>query len=408
MVKDQGSNKFVKKGSSLKAIIQQVIERKFNLTQLDFDLFPLINLQLGHIGSDVAQRVAAQLKRSPEEVSRELLDHLAEASGAHVELNQSFVNFVFTAEQYSMIAEARCEPANQNRQMRIFIAPWTDNIQSGEVLRLLGMAFFQLLLLHQQGYALEVQFGEKKLLVQDQFGLIEFFWDQFQILGKQSQGLPADRLGTLIQEFMDRSLYPESAMTCWLAPRSLPRKVFNHLTQQFSNGLTEFCCPQQQLLSDLNLEGWEQLELQHMPALIVYLSSGIPGIDLDLFVPTSSENANTVWFNRTLHTRLLEFSKLPAARGSAVAPQITDDQLRIRLQQFAGFSSYACQRGRVLEFMLAHNELLWQTTAVLNSASVRGVWSRSGLASADRKIITGVLKVLSDMIVLWEPGSHPF
>jgi hypothetical protein len=388
---------------SLEEYIASTVNRVFpEQGGLSGQCVPLIGSNMGHIGSTICQQLARRLKRSPVDISRQLLPALAQDLQSEVVFDEGYVNFRFLSDEWRMLGlpEAKL-PATHV----IFLSPFVTTLSSMEFLRLSALASMQSLHLLSAGCTPVLLHEGRELQVETVEDALGFFSESLESVHNGRSGTcSTNQAAEQVLHCMQESGGPR---TLWLAPRSLARKKYNELFKEYASSDTTFCCPPRSFLAATKQESLAPLLGAPGLAVLCYLCSDIPSSDIDPFVPGAREKANTVWFLNAVLERAGRIG-LNAVSGSIFdldikleSLSVDQSELLILAAQQPRMCWLAATRGGVLECNAAQSLLLETCSATLNSPDIRLRLESDRISALERKIITSVLKSVSDIMLVW-------
>jgi hypothetical protein len=192
----------------------------------------------------------------------------------------------------------------------------------------------------------------------------------------------------------------------WLLPATIPAKEFRRLfPRQEDSGQLRLA------YVDAAWSHWPSTEAvctallkqaQNYPTdLLYYLGGSVAGSDIDLAVPALAEKANPFRYARMTHERL---SRLLASGGVNnsfdLLPVLSTIVHRVRY--FGAFEYFAAVTGSVADYAQVFAELSDLVNTYCNQPDFRSRLSSGKASLVELKILTGVFKLLSDII----PTGH--
>lgn len=384
-------------------LIQEAVQTAFPDLDCVGKIIPLVRFERGHIGTDVAQQIAALYKISPEQIANKIIPVLQAACTSQVMFDEGFINFRFQELDWKLLEWKA--PIHSQRHA-ILVTAFVETIGIEEYIRLLAFATMQVLHLVRFGAVAEVTSNGAVHTIKDRDAAIEFFYAQLEsIYGERKTRVDSICAADQIIQFL-AAQYPLA--TVWLAPRTLARKRYTELFKKYAIQEVVFQCPPRSLLSGGDLTDLPALLTKRLPALLLYLASDIHSQDLDLFTPQSCENSNATWFAEMIierARRLDLYSNSSDLYSFSFALEVLsplEQECLIRACQLERFAWHAATSGAVVEWYAGFVALLESTNRLLNSPSQRMCYVMGENSPLQTKIITGVLKSVSDMISLWK------
>lgn len=395
---------------TLSGRIELLIKAAVQTTFTDLDcvgnVVPLVRFDRGHIGTDVAQLLAAQYKISPERIASKLIPLLQAACNSQVLFDAGFINFRLQGFDWNLLEGKAAVPS---QRYAILITAFVKTIGIEEYIRLLAFATMQALHLVRFGAVVEITSDGAVHAIKSRDAAIEFFYNQLESVYSEEKKRvdPISATDDIIQ-FL-KAEHP--AATVWLAPRTLARKRYTELFKKYATQEVVFQCPPRSLLSGGDLTELPALVTKRLPALLLYLASDIQSLDLDLFTPQSCENSNATWFAEMIieRSRRLDLYSdtrdLYSVRVALETMSPLEQECLIRACQLERFAWHGATSGAVVEWYSGFVALLEAANRLLNSPAQRMCYATGENSPLQTKIITGVLKSVSDMISLWKDSD---
>lgn len=393
----------------LDAEVGAIATRLWPAVRLATEFSPLIDLQLGDVGSDLAVRLAQNLRLKPDEIAARICAEWTPPSGVAVNILNGFINLRFSSADPEVFTE---EPYEQycRERLAIVAAPFSKSASHLAELRLCCGAIAQLLIAKHLGIEASLILGGEVLPLDTTAA---------SLLRSVLQKLTVRRpQGAAVTE----SCKEFSNVTLWIAPHALQRDEFVAFCRSVEGrgGRLRVVGPAAPWLDfrfhEETLEGFATWDDESLAALLWYLSQGSPAADIDFSVVRSAERANISWFWKSTCQRadhVLQPEPLfPSSHTENFEISPIVRRLGMRASYLRTFFVQAAVDGQLQIFMEALSDTLVLFNRIFNDPAFRIRQSEGRLEAVENKIIAGAHRSLSDSINLCDffegkrYGSH--
>lgn len=385
----------------LSSSLRDAVKRLWPEDQGPISVFPLSDLSLGDLGSDVALQLAEKLNQDPVGIAERILEILAAPKSVQVSTERGYINFRLNDPSHHL-DEGRGDKLGSD-PLRIVAAPFISGADARAVFRLHCAAICQLTIAKHLGAAVEFWIGEERVDVAGLRGAAG--------LGRALFGRIQAGPGTAPFEAVNakKMLAARSAKVClWLLPDSLGREQFKAVCDSDSGD-----CSRLRLLApaapwikftrtDDPFQSFSRLSDEEVLAMLWYVAQPLPALDLDSFVPCAAEKANPIWYWKSTVSRSTELLR---ALGDSRQPTVEDPspllrEIAVRLSFLRAFWLRAAWEGSVQEFLSVLMGTLSAFNRISNTPTFRSRLERGELSEHEAKIIAGAPRILSDSITL--------
>lgn len=401
--------------SELDSGVRAITKRLWPSVDLEPNFSPLLDLDLGDVGSDIAIRLAEALRLKPDEIATRICSEWSPPAGSTASVLNGFLNVrfapdieVFTPEPYENYCRDR---------LAIVVAPFSKSTSRLAEFRMCCSALSQLLIATHLGIDACILLGDEVLKIEQSVVPL------VRHVLKKLAACPAHAAATSYPALEVRERCKDfSNISLWIAPHALHRDAFVsfcHDIEERGDALRVIgpAAPWLDFRFHTEaLDSFEQWSDEQLLALMWYLSSSAPAADLDFSIARSAERANISWFwnsTRERSARLLPpEAPLPDAPGKSFEVSSILRRLGLRVSYLRTFFVQAAVEGRLHIFMEALSDTLISFNRIFNDPGFRIRQAEARLDPVEIKIIAGAHRSLSDSITLCDfsegkrYGSH--
>jgi hypothetical protein len=225
--------------TTIESILKDIVTKHYQMS-LPIELSrPLLNLGDGLVSNPVCQNIAAILKVDPEIVSKKIIDDLKEATQGDVHFNEGYLNFSLSKDLHNFLT---VEKTYYNKEIAIWLAPYTENVDKYEYIRFIAHAFLQAVFLKSMNLNFTFQIGSNFIEINTIAEILNKFSDiVLNILDNSFVQINSEKVYEQVGYFNLENLDYDKVI--WLMPRSLTKKNFNYLTRGIKDQSTIINCP---------------------------------------------------------------------------------------------------------------------------------------------------------------------
>jgi hypothetical protein len=363
---------------------------------------PLVDLGLGDAGTDVALRLAERLNVPPQQIIERIQGAWRPTGLAEVRVVRGYLNVTFPDDAQNLyVTEDVSFRGDVSRA--IVLAPQSGAASAAANLRLACGGAAQHAIVRALGGAATLFWGAEAMkgdATEDVFRLL------MERVLNEAEAPREDEIVASTRALLER---PDFEVTLRLQPQSLSRRSFTAICEADGGreALHIVAPPAPQFsfrAGQLDLSALKVLSLDPLFALLWYFTEAVPALDLDLFVATSDEKANLLWYWRSTCERIGTHMPSLAAQieGAAepASPMLRDLAMRTRFLR--SFYVAGAEAGRVSDFLLVLRSMLDSLNRAFNAPDVRTRLAAGQLDPATAKIIAGACQSLSANITLYD------
>ncbi|MBN8549264.1 MAG: hypothetical protein J0M12_08125, partial [Deltaproteobacteria bacterium] len=387
--------------SQLDSDLGQVVEKIWPELKLAARFAPLLDLDLGDVGSDIAIRLAESLRIKPDEIAARICAAWTLPAHVNCSVLNGYINVRFEGAGLETFDE---DPlVIPPSELTIVAAPFSKTPSRLAELRICSSVLCQLLIAEQLGIPAKLLLGGKTLTLQG--GALALYRGTIDSLALRSGGSQADDFSSAAVLEACRS---STGVCLWIAPNALTRDTF-----------VEFCKSVEQRGQQLWVQGpsapWLDFRFHtetlpefadwpddRLLALLWYLAGQTAAMDIDFSIPRIAERSNIAWFWESTCERAARLVQRPSDRGcesgspAELSPLMR--RLGLRAAYLRAFYLRAALQGEVQVFMEALADTLITFNRVFNDPGFRIRQSGGKLSEAEIKILAGAHRSLSDSI----------
>lgn len=394
----------------LESNIGRAIQTKWPDVSPKVRVKPLLDLELGDIGSNCFIDLAGLLKQDPLRVADQIMPVLANDIPYEWELIDGYLNVRLND---NALAEIETEPYGYSPEVsRVLIPGPVTKLEPWSYLRLIALGLLQWSILKSLQVPGRIIAGSDSLDLSS--GELSTYLDVFRKLINTSE-LSSDQRLVEVESMLTEDFPGQTFL--WLTPRFFPKKRFSIFFKEHiaANEKIVFRCPAQSWLtggeydlSPAKVLAWSDEELL---ALLLYLAGEVLSTEIDLTVPRLNEKDNLSWYVNSTYSRLRQILDQAQKEGTASEDQPGDERLPLeeqerrlcqRLRYAQHFYLAAGLNGEVTEFLTAFSGLLSLTNARLNTPAFRMAVENKGFFGREKEILSSANSVLSDIMNSWD------
>lgn len=364
---------------------------------------PQLDLSLGDISSRLPTVLARALYGRPEVFSAQICELWQEQDLVPLHAERGFLNArIGWAQDQELHTEKA--PVSVHTNFRVILPPPIEESDRLPTCRLGLRALFQLELMHKHNIQPTFEIlGSGPLALPPGRGAVSA-WIEV------CRQLPLQRVSAVVnatEQELVQSRHGAVPSILWLLPATIPAKDFRRLfPRQEDSGQLRLA------YVDAGWSHWPDSPMvwstlleqarSYSDELLYYLSGEIAGSDIDLAVPALAEKANPFRYARMTCERLSRLLGNTAAVESFSLNQNLNTIIH-RVRYYRAFEYFAATAGNVAGYTQVFGEILDLVNAYCNQPAFRNRLAAGKANLVELKILTGVFKLLSDII----PTGHP-
>ena len=367
-------------------------------------IWPLLDLSLGDVCTDVCMRLAAELKRSPDEIGTKILAALPSQLPASCSLQHGFINIRLHDEYICRLNSSSYFESNRDRPHLTRINTPCTGFLGYPYLRLFSLALLQFVVLRTAGRPAQFQTVPTGIECTECSDPTTLMLNAIELSGQACSGSVKDLLQKLCHSIPGSEC--GHITTAWLPPEALSSgQVSSFLKNRpEQQHLIKFRSPSHNWLYGLedapalkDLANWCKHEIL---ALLIYLAQPIPASQLDLLVPRSKESANLCWLLQSVYERLQRIPYASPAEASAAldpSPALStiERTLLLRFKLFDAFCWQAAYQGEVSNLVAVLTDLLRTSVRYINGPGLSHRLHQARQSTQEAWIVTHLQVLLS-------------
>lgn len=364
------------------------------LSSLPVECRPIIDLELGDLGTELPVLVAAEIREKAQDVGERIKSELSPELASRASVVSGYLNFSLSLEELAEFEDLR--PA-ANQEPLVVMGAKPSGVGEVGLLRLLSSALCQYGLLRSLGYKPSILLGSG--------GRPAVSGAATSCVLELMDSIRASEEVPLEFDLAVRGLFQSkaSSKTIWIHPDFIPRSEFrNFCARAEESGARLFvrCLDRAWYGSQGAISERDLRLLGGAPYLssIFYLSQEMPGGDLDLAVPALNESSNIFSFLRETCSRFERWQDLTSGAADISLAGPTEIDFLRRRKFIKVFWQLAAERGEVDAFLSALGGVLRLFNARLNMPETRLRLESGRFESLDMVLLSGTYTVLKDMV----------
>lgn len=390
---------------SIESILKKEFVRLYPTNEVSVRVLPIVDHRIGHCGTDICQKIAAQRKEDPRIIAEIALRALAEREPtitAH--FDSGFLNFTCSSTTLGLL---KIDNDRKVTHPAILCVPNVASIPVANYMRCFGFALSHAILTQYVCGEVAVQFIDT----------IERYDTQETLLAAARQHVERVEGGEVVsvsqaaaletvRSFLSEHQPHHDRLSIWLTPDTLERKAYSKLYRE-AHSKIQFHCPAQKILAQTPLQGVFESFKQDVLASALYALQPCDGSDIDWLVPTLQENTNIVWFAESQVQRILQQGVQQHKKDvfdqvvSSGMLDVSGMEVLVRSCQMQRFLLAAVEYGLVSAWFSATHALLSSLNVYFNKPETRRKLHQGSMGKVEHEIVTGVLNVISDSISVW-------
>lgn len=368
----------------LQEILQATVARRWPNSDILVQVWPLVDLALGDVTTDVCQQLAAQLHCDINSVTEQLLKALGSSFSVPWEAVRGFINF-----RLSRVSIQPLPFRSINSDLSVItvgVLPNYGVVNVAGFLRLSALGIIQCDLLNASGQPACLWLANQVPVKDDSsFSPVDLVRSAAKLV--ECAPITLEEIRQWLGGTGDRT-------QLWCAPGALAQVEFQKLRSmiQAQGGMVQITDRRwlQGRIDDWvddPLISWGDLELL---SAVLLLAGPANGVDLDLVPARLQEKDNLNWYLRTTRDRLVTL--LPdrfrqcfnvATLASCKVEHKLSRELILRLGFLSEFIERAAWQGRIVDFVVVLRSYLQTINRVLNDPRLRHDLGEHNLAEEE-------------------------